>query len=55
MEENDLDGVCNVDGSNGNACPLISSNLYEYFRRPNLIREADVKMDLKTAAFENTH
>jgi hypothetical protein len=53
MEENDLDGLCNVDRSN--ACPLISSNLYEYFRRPNFIREDDVKMDLKTAAFENTH
>jgi len=39
----------------GNAYPLMSSNLYQYFRRPNIIREADVEMDLKTAALENTH
>jgi hypothetical protein len=39
----------------GNAYPLLSSNLYKYFRRPNVIREAVVEMDLKTAALENTH
>jgi hypothetical protein len=30
------------------------SNLYQYFRRPKVIRKADVEMDLKTAALENT-
>jgi hypothetical protein len=42
-------------GVTGIAYPLMSSNLYQCFRRPNVIREADVKMNLKTAALENTH
>ena len=42
-------------GVMGNAYALMSRNLDQYFRRPNVIREADVKMDLKRAALENTH
>jgi len=42
-------------GVKGNAYPLMSSNLCQYFRRPNVIRKGDIEMDLKTAALENTH
>jgi hypothetical protein len=42
-------------GVTGNVYPLMSSNLYKYFRRSNVLRKADVEMDLKTAALENTH
>lgn len=42
-------------GVTGNAYPLTSCNLYQYFRRHNVIREADVEMDFKTAGFENKH
>jgi len=42
-------------GVTGKAYPLMSSNLDQYFRRPKVIREANVKMDLKRAALEDTH
>jgi hypothetical protein len=42
-------------GVMGNAYQLVSSNLYQYFRRPNVIREADVNVALKTAVLGNTH